>query len=135
VSDSPHRIVNPEALPPPTGFAHAAMPADGQVVHLGGQAGHRTDGSIADDLVEQFDQACANVVEALRGAGGEPGHLVALQIFATNLGEYRDRLPQLGEVWRRHFGKHYPAMALLGTTELFDPRAKVELVGTAVVPS
>jgi enamine deaminase RidA (YjgF/YER057c/UK114 family) len=43
-------------------------------------------------------------------------------------------LKDLGVAYRRHFGKHYPAVALLGTTELFDPQAKVELVGVAVVP-
>ena len=34
---------------------------------------------------------------------------------------------------QRHFGKHYPAMALFGVTGLFDPAAMVELVGVAVV--
>jgi enamine deaminase RidA (YjgF/YER057c/UK114 family) len=134
MSESPHRLVNPETLPPPTGFSHAAVPADGRTVYLGGQAGHRPDGSIPDDLAEQFDRACANVVEALGAAGGRPGDLVSLQIFATDLGEYRGQLKELGEAWRRHFGKHYPAMALLGATELFDARARVELVGVAVIP-
>lgn len=131
---SPHRNVNPDSLPPPSGYSHATMAAAGTAVHLGGQAGHRPDGSIADDLVEQFDQACANVVEALRAAGGEPEHLVQLTIYATDLGEYRRRLRELGEAWRERFGTHYPAMALIGATELFDADARVELVGVAVVP-
>ena len=134
VSDTPHEIVNPDALPSPKGFAHAVVPAPGRTIYLGGQAGHRRDGEIADDLVEQFDQACANVVEALRAVGAEPGHLVSLQIFATDVGEYGARMEEIGEAYRRHFGKHYPAMALLGSPELFDPRARVELVGIAVVP-
>jgi hypothetical protein len=37
-------------------------------------------------------------------------------------------------VYRRHFGKHYVATALLGVAELFDEDAVVELVGIAVVP-
>jgi len=134
VTDTPHRLVNPETLPPPTGYSNAVVAAGGTAVYLGGQTGHRPDGSIAEDLVEQFDQACANVVEVLRAAGGEPEHLVRLLIFATDLGEYRGRLRDLGGAWRRHFGKHYPAMALLGTTGLFDAEARVELVGVAVVP-
>jgi enamine deaminase RidA (YjgF/YER057c/UK114 family) len=134
VSEATHRQVNPETLPTPKGFSHATVAAAGTTVYLGGQTGHRSDGSIAEDLVDQFDQACANVVEALRGARGQPEHVVQLLIFATDVGEYRDRLSDLGAAYRRHLGKHYPAMALLGTTELFDPRAKVELVGVAVVP-
>jgi enamine deaminase RidA (YjgF/YER057c/UK114 family) len=130
-----HRIVNPEELSPPSGFAHAVVAGDGVTVYLGGQTGHRADGSLAGgDLVTQFDQACANVVTALRAAGGEPEHLVQLLIFATDLPDYRSRLRDLGEVYRRHLGRHFPAVALLGVAELVDPGAVVELVGTAVVP-
>ena len=134
MSESPHRQVNPDSLPPPSGYAHGTVAAPGTAVYLGGQAGHRPDGSIASDLVEQFEQACANVLEALRAAGGEAEHLVQLTIFATDVGEYRGRLRELGQAWRGRFGRHYPAMALIGTTELFDAEAQVELVGVAVVP-
>jgi enamine deaminase RidA (YjgF/YER057c/UK114 family) len=135
VTGSPHRIVNPDSLPRPVGYAHAVEAAPGRTVWLGGQAGHRADGTLAGgDVVSQFDQACANVVAALEAAGGRAEHLVQLTIFATDLQEYRGALGPLGEAYRRHFGKHYPAMALLGTTELFDPAAKVELVGVAIVP-
>jgi enamine deaminase RidA (YjgF/YER057c/UK114 family) len=135
VSRTPHRVVNPDGLVDPKGFAHALVSTKGTTIYLGGQTGHRADGSlVGDDLVTQFDQACANVVTAIRAAGGEPEHLAQVLIFATHLDEYRARLKELGEAYRRHFGKHYPAMALLGATELFDRRAKVELVGVAVVP-
>ncbi|MGH2677446.1 MAG: RidA family protein [Actinomycetota bacterium] len=130
-----HELLNPEGLAEPVGFAHAVIPQEGRRVYLGGQTGHRAQGTLAgEDLVTQFDQACANVVTAIRAAGGEPEHLVQLLIFATDVPEYRSLLKDLGVAYRRHFGKHYPAVALLGTPELFDPQAKVELVGVAVVP-
>ena len=132
--ETPHRIVNPDSLPPPLGFAHAVVPARGTTVYLGGQAGHRLDETIAEDLVEQFDQACDNVVAALRAAGAEPVHLVSVQIFVTDVGEYVRLSQQLGEVYRRHFGKHYPAMALVGVPRLFDARALIELACVAVIP-
>ena len=132
----PHQLVNPETLPPPKGFAHAVVAKGDTTVYLGGQAGHRPDGTlVGDDLVDQFDQACANVVAALEAAGGRPEHLVQLLIFTTDLSGYRDGMGPIGKAYRKHFRKHYPAMALLGTTELFDPGAKVELVGVAVIPS
>jgi enamine deaminase RidA (YjgF/YER057c/UK114 family) len=135
VSDSPHRIVNPETLPAAVGFAHAVVPAEGQLVFLGGQTGHRRDGELAGKtLIEQMDQACANVVEALTGAGGRPEHLVSMQILVTDASDYRARTAEIGDVWRRHFGKHYPAMALLEVGALFDEDAVVELMGVAVVP-
>jgi enamine deaminase RidA (YjgF/YER057c/UK114 family) len=37
-------------------------------------------------------------------------------------------------VYRRHLGRHYPAMALFGVTGLFDPACRVELMCIAVVP-
>jgi enamine deaminase RidA (YjgF/YER057c/UK114 family) len=130
-----HELLNPEGLPEPVGFAHAVIPQEGRRVYLGGQTGHRAEGTLAgEDLVTQFDQACANVVTAIRAAGGEPEHLVQLLIFTTDVPEYRSLMKDLGVAYRRHFGKHYPAVALLGTPELFDPQAKVELVGVAVVP-
>jgi enamine deaminase RidA (YjgF/YER057c/UK114 family) len=132
--DSPHRNVNPDTLPPPSGYSHATVAAPGRVVHVGGQTGHRADGSIDDDLVAQFDQAARNVAEAVDAAGGSPEHVVRMIIYVTDLDGYRKSLGPIGEAYRRSMGKHYPAMALIGVSELFDPRAKVELVATAVIP-
>ena len=53
----------------------------------------------------------------------------------TDVGEYKAALRELGGVYRRHFGRRYPAMALLGVSALFDAEAKVELVATAVIPA
>jgi enamine deaminase RidA (YjgF/YER057c/UK114 family) len=131
---SPHRLVNPDTLPPTRGYSHAVVAATGTVVALAGQTGHRVDGTIDEDIVGQFEQAARNVAEALRAAGGRPEHLVQLLIFVTDVGDYRAQREGIGEAYRRHLGRHFPAMALLGVTELVDPRAKVELVGTAVVP-
>jgi enamine deaminase RidA (YjgF/YER057c/UK114 family) len=118
-------IVNPPELPEPVGFAHAVVAAG--AVYLGGQAGEGA------TVVEQFDSAAGKVVTALRAAGGEPDHLVSLVVYTTEMEEYRASLAELGEVWRRHFGPRYPAMALVGVTALFEPGAKVELMGVAVV--
>ena len=95
-----------------------------------GRAGRAT----GETLVEQFDAAAANVVAALRAAGGAPDDLVSLVVYTTDVEEYRASLAELGEVWRRHFGRRYPALALVGASALFDPEARVELMGVAVVP-
>ena len=118
-------IVNPPELPEPVGYAHAVV-AKG-AVYLGGQIGE------GETVVEQFDSAAAKMLKALRAAGGEPDHLVSLVVYTTEIEEYRASTSELGEVWRRHFGRRYPAMALLGVEALFEPDAKVELMGVAVV--
>jgi enamine deaminase RidA (YjgF/YER057c/UK114 family) len=136
VSGGPHELVNPPELLSPLGFSHAVVAADGRTVYLAGQTGHRADGTLAGDtLVEQFDQALQNIAAALSAAGGRPEHLVRVHIFVTDAADYRGRLRALGEAWRRHLGAHYPAVALFEVAGLFDPGARVELVGTAVVPS
>jgi enamine deaminase RidA (YjgF/YER057c/UK114 family) len=129
-----HEIVTAQALAPPTGYAHAVIAAPGRTVHLSGQTAQAPDGTIQGvTIVEQFDLAARNLIEALRAAGGEPDDLVSLQVFVTNLAAYRLSMRALGAIWRQHFGRRYPAMAVIGVTELFDPRALVELVGVAVV--
>jgi enamine deaminase RidA (YjgF/YER057c/UK114 family) len=119
-------IVNPPELPEPVGFAHAVVA--GGSVYLGGQIGE------GETVVEQFDSAAAKLLTALRAAGGEPDHLASLVVYTTDIDEYRASLSDLGAVWRTHFGKRYPAMALVGVAALFEPEAKVELMGVAVLP-
>lgn len=131
---TPHRLVNPPELAPAVGFAHAVDVAPGRWVVLGGETGHRRNGTLPDGLVAQLDQALANVVTALAACDAGPEHLVHTLIYVTDVAAYRAQLPQLGEAWRRHLGRHYPATALLGVTELFDPAAEIEIVATAVVP-
>ena len=123
-----HRIVDVPGLPEPIGYAHAVVAAPGRTVYLGGQIGG------GETVVEQFDAAAANLVAALRAAGGEPDDLVSLVVYTTDLDEYRASLTDLGEVWRHHFGRRYPAMALVGVSGLLAPHARVELMGVAVVP-
>ena len=132
---SPHRIVNPEGLAPPVGFAHAVVAAHGRTVYLGGQAAQGPDGRITGTtLAGQFDVAAGNLVAVLAAAGGAPEHLVSLQVYTTDAAAYRAVLSELGAVYRRHLGRHYVATALFEVAGLFDPAAKVELVGIAVVP-
>jgi enamine deaminase RidA (YjgF/YER057c/UK114 family) len=132
---SAHRIVNAAGLAAPTGYAHAVVATTGTLVFLGGQTALGSDGVIRGaTVVEQFDVAAGNVVTALAAAGGRPEDLVSLTIYVTDVAEYRGSLRALGVVYRRHFGRHYPGMALLGVSALFDAAAKVELVATAVLP-
>ena len=130
-----HLFVNPPDLPEAIGFSHAAVAEPGRTVFLAGQAGHRADGTIAEDLLDQFAQACRNVAVALESSGASRAHLVNLLIFVTDVAAYRNRRRELGEAYREVFGRHYPPMALFGVGELFDPAAHVELVGTAVIPA
>lgn len=127
MSEGRHRIVNPPELPKPSGYAHAVVAAPGRTIWLGGQTG------AGDTIAAQFDDAATSLIVALRAAGGEPDDLVSLVVYATDLDEYRTAMVELGEVWRRHFGLRYPAMALIGVSGLANPDSRIELMGVAVV--
>jgi enamine deaminase RidA (YjgF/YER057c/UK114 family) len=131
----PHRIVTAPDLAQPVGYAHAVVAAPGRLVHLGGQTALGPDGLIkGTTLAEQMDVAAGNVVAALAAAGGRPGDIVSMQIFVTDPARYKAQLAKLGTIWRRHFGRHFPATGLFGVTRLFDDDALIELMAVAVVP-
>lgn len=129
-----HELFNPEGMAPASGFSYGAVAADGRLLHIAGMTGHREDESIADDLVEQFDAACRSVARVIVEAGGDVTDLVSMTIFTSDIEGYRAQLGPLGAAYRDVFGRHYPPMALIGISELFDPKSRVELLCVAVVP-
>jgi enamine deaminase RidA (YjgF/YER057c/UK114 family) len=89
---------------------------------------------VGDTVVAQFERALANLLEALRAAGGGPEHLASLTIYAVDLADYRAHSRQIGAAWRRLAGAEYPAMAAIGVSRLWDAAALVEIQGYAVIP-
>ena len=127
--------VNPPALARPSGFSHAVVAEGSRVVFLAGQTGMDATGAIVGGgLVAQFEQALANLLAALRAAGGQPEQLASLTVYIVDMDDYRARLRELGAVWRRLVGPDYPAMAGVGVARLWDAEAVVELQGAAVLP-
>jgi enamine deaminase RidA (YjgF/YER057c/UK114 family) len=126
--------VNPPSLAKPSGFAHAVIATGGRMVFLAGQTALNADGAIVGGtIVEQFEQALANLLTALTGAGGQPADLASLTVYAVDLADYRAHAHELGAVWRRLAGRDYPAMAAIGVSRLWDAAALVEVQGYGVV--
>jgi enamine deaminase RidA (YjgF/YER057c/UK114 family) len=126
--------VNPPALAKPSGFAHAVIATGGRMVFLAGQTALNANGAIVGDtIVEQFEQALANLLTALTAAGGQPADLASLTVYAVDLADYRAHGREIGTVWRRLAGRDYPAMAAIGVSRLWDAAALVEVQGYAVV--
>jgi enamine deaminase RidA (YjgF/YER057c/UK114 family) len=84
-------------------------------------------------FVGQWDAALARVVAVVRAAGGSPEHIGRMTVYVTDRAAYLAHLKPLGEVHRRHMGKHYPAMALVEVKGLVDPQAQVEIEATAIL--
>lgn len=125
--------INPDSLAPPSGFSHAVV-GTGRVVFLAGQTALDGDGHlVGGGVVAQFEQALANLLTALRAAGGEPAQLASLSIWIVDMADYRAHAGEIGAVWRRLVGVEYPAMAGIGVARLWDEAALVEIQGFAVI--
>ncbi|MER7909435.1 MULTISPECIES: RidA family protein [unclassified Streptomyces] len=125
---------NPADLAPPTGFTHAVTATGTRFVFLAGQTALDSDGTVVGEtLPEQFTTALANLLTALRHAGGTPADLARVTVYATDVEDYRAHAHELGGIWRRLAGRDYPAMAVIGVVRLWDEQALVELDGFAVL--
>ena len=126
--------INPDSLPKPAGFAHGTKV--GQTVYLAGQTALDKDMNIVPGgIIEQFEQAFGNVLETLRAAGGTPADLVEVTIYLTDVDDYLANGREIGRRWREMAGRDYPAMAGIGVSRLWQPEAKIEIKGVAVIGS
>jgi enamine deaminase RidA (YjgF/YER057c/UK114 family) len=133
----PLTLINPESLGVPSGYTHGLLAdSNGKLLFISGQiAWDANQKIVSDDFVEQFDRALANVIIVVRAAGAKPEQIVRLIVYVTDKIEYRERTREVGERYRQHMGKHFPAMVLVEVAGLLDDAAKVEIEGMAVIPA
>ena len=130
------RPINPEELGAPRGYAHGMLaPSMGRMLFVAGQTAANGDGRVGDaDFVAQFELALTKSLVVVEAAGGRAQHVARMTVYVTDLAAYNRGRKALGEVWQRHMGSHYPAMALVEVTGLVDADATVEIEVTAVIP-
>jgi enamine deaminase RidA (YjgF/YER057c/UK114 family) len=117
----------------PRGYANG-ISARGRIVVTAGVIGWDAEEIfVPGGLVPQFRQALTNILRILAEDGAGPHQIVRMTCYVTEIGEYRASLRELGAVWRETIGDHYPAMAVIGVSELVEPEALVEIETTAVV--
>jgi len=128
------RVLQPPGWAPPKGYANG-IAARGTQVFVGGQIGWNAQQQFdSDDFIAQTSQALRNIVEVLREAGAGPQHMVRMTWYVTDRDEYVRRLTELGSVYRESMGRNFPAMTCIQVAGLVEPRAKIEIEVTAVVP-
>jgi enamine deaminase RidA (YjgF/YER057c/UK114 family) len=130
------QIVNPPELGRPRGFSHGVLAGPGvRVLFVAGQTAATDAGEIVErDFVVQFDTALRKVLQIVRAAGGDSGHVARMTVFVTDMDTYRASRSALADVWKAHMGTHYPAMALVGVSALVDAGAIVEIQADVVLP-
>jgi enamine deaminase RidA (YjgF/YER057c/UK114 family) len=129
-------LVNPPALGRPRGFSHGLLvPAGGQLLFVAGQTAADEHGRVGErGFTAQFETALRKTLAVVAAAGGRHEHVARMTIYVTDLEAYLASRRALGDVWSRHMGGHYPAMALVQVTRLVDADAAVEIEVTAVLP-
>ena len=128
-------ILQPEGWAAPVGYTNGVA-VEGRQVHLAGQIGWNpaTCQFETDDLAAQVRQTLENIAALLREAGAGPEHLVRLTWYVVDRDEYAGALRELGRAYREVVGRHYPAMTAVEVGALIEPRARVEIEATAIVP-
>ena len=124
----------PPGWPRAKGYANG-ISASGRLIVTAGVIGwDEREYFVSHDLPGQFAQVLRNIVAILNEGGARPEHLVRLTCYVTSIDDYLAGLVEIGAAWKEIIGAHYPAIALVEVVRLVDPRAKVEIEATAVVP-
>lgn len=133
--DQPPLPVNPESLGKPSGYSNGMLMQPGRTLFVAGQVAwdreHRIVGG--DDFAAQFGAALGNVLEVVREAGGQATSIGRLRIYVSDRRRYTNALSGVGEAYRRHMGRHYPAMALVEVSRLLEEGALVEIEAEAIL--
>jgi enamine deaminase RidA (YjgF/YER057c/UK114 family) len=129
--------VQPPTLPKPAGFSYGYEVKQGRLVFIAGQVARDERNAVVGkgDIVAQFRQVCRNIQTVLSAAGGDLSDVVKLTIYVLDADDYKRHLREIGGVYREHFGKHFPAMTLVGVRDLFDAAegCLIEIEGVAAL--
>lgn len=129
--------VQPRTLPKPAGFSYGYEVKRGRLVFIAGQVARDEQNAVVGkgDIVAQFRQVCRNLHTVMSAAGGGMTDIVKLTIYVLDVDDYKRHLREIGAVYRESFGKHFPAMTLVGARDLFDAAdgCLIEIEGVAAL--
>ena len=126
-------FLQPPGWRKPRGYANGVA-GRGRLVLTGGLIGWNEDEVLADGFLPQVEQTLRNILAVLGQAGAGPEHVARLTWYVRSVETYRASLADLGPVYRKVMGRHFPAMALVEVSGLVEPGALVEIEATAIVP-
>jgi enamine deaminase RidA (YjgF/YER057c/UK114 family) len=128
------RTLQPRTWKAPVGYANGVA-ASGTLVFIAGQVGWNAQQVFeSESLPEQFERALNNVLDVLAEAGGRAEHICRMTAYCCDKPAYLAARRELGSIWKRLMGRHYPAMSMIFVSDLLDSPGKIELEATAVIP-
>lgn len=151
MSDIAYEVILPDGWERPRGYSHGVCSAGSRRVHIAGQTGTREDaggiqgggvpgggvpggGVPGGDFGSQFGHALERVTQVMAAAGGSAENITAIRLYITDLDAYLSAGPALGEAWKTHMGRNYPAMTLVVVSGLLNTDALVEIEAEGVLP-
>ena len=127
------KIIQPDDWAPARGYANGMLAHDG-TLYIGGQIGWTANQIFeSHDFIGQMEQALQNIVAVVEAAGGQIHDITRLTWFVVNKAEYIARQREVGEVYRRVLGRHFPAMSMLVVAGLVEDEALLEIEATAFI--
>ena len=127
------KIIQPSGWAPARGYANGMLSEDG-VLYVGGQIGWTAEQVFeTHDFIGQMEQALRNILEVVEAAGGTAESITRLTWFVIDKKEYAARQREVGEVYRRVLGRHFPAMSMLIVAGLVEDEALLEIEATAFI--
>ena len=127
------KILHPPNWPRPRGYSNG-ISAKGRIVVTGGIVGwDKNENFVKQDIAGQAAQAFKNIVLILAEGGARPENIVRMTWYITDKIGYINSQKLIGESYRKNFGKHFPAMAVVEVASLMEEEAKLEIEVMAIV--
>lgn len=133
----PVELINPPGIPEPMGYAQVGVATGSRTVYVSGQVARTADGShvAPGDLAGQVEQAYANVIAALAGAGATYADVAKVTAYVVDLTE--EMLGPFVEGAMRVAEAHgidpTKPMTMIGVAALAEPDLLVEIEAVAVL--
>jgi enamine deaminase RidA (YjgF/YER057c/UK114 family) len=128
------KVLHPRGWKAPIGYSNG-IATTGRFVFVAGQVGWNAEQVFeSEDIAPQFEQALKNIVAILAEDGAKPEHICRLTAYCCDKPAYLAARPELGRIWKRLMGRHYPVMTMIFVSDLLDHPGKIELEATAVIP-
>ena len=127
------KIIHPKNWKPTKGYANGILASNGHLF-IGGQIGWDSQKIFnSNTFIGQMEQALINIVQILEEAGGEINNIVRLTWYIKDKKEYLHNQKEIGKVYQKIMGHHYPAMSMLVVNDLIEDKALLEIEATAII--
>lgn len=128
-----NKTIHPDGWAPAKGYANGVLDQNG-TLFVGGQIGWDENQVFqSHDFIGQMEQTLLNICSVVEAAGGQVSDIVRLTWFVIDKKEYLARQREVGEVYRRVLGRHFPAMTMVVVRDLIEDKALLEIEATATI--